>query len=116
MLEAAGRIMSKVRTIAAASYKKSIGRPWIYPRYDLPYVAGPLPVQYFKAWRTIAKMSLPDHMLRRTADDAPETHSERMFADLPKPLPAQEEGQRAGLQTALKYSEKRRARKVASAA
>ncbi|MBC7272093.1 MAG: fatty acid desaturase, partial [Streptomyces sp.] len=85
-------------------------------KYDLPYVAGPLPVQYFKAWRTIAKMSLPDHMLRRTADDAPETHSERMFADLPKPLPAQEEGQRAGLQTALKYSEKRRARKVASAA
>ena len=58
-------------------------------KYGLPYVAGPLPVQYFKAWRTIAKMSLPNHMLRRTADDAPETHSERMFADLPKPLQAQ---------------------------
>ncbi|AVZ40524.1 MULTISPECIES: acyl-CoA desaturase [unclassified Dietzia] len=85
-------------------------------KYDLPYVAGPLPVQYFKAWRTIAKMSLPDHMLRRTADDAPETHSERMFADLPKPLPAQKEGQRAGLQTALRYASKRRARKLASAA
>ncbi|MDX2356281.1 acyl-CoA desaturase [Dietzia sp. PP-33] len=85
-------------------------------KYDLPYVAGPLPVQYFKAWRTIAKMSLPNHMLRRTADDAPETHSERMFADLPKPLKAQGEGQRAGLQTALEYTRSRRSRKVAPAA
>jgi len=38
-LESATRLMSKVRTIAAASYKKSIGRPVIYPRYDLPYTA-----------------------------------------------------------------------------
>ncbi len=37
-LETVARLMSKVRTIAAASYKKSIGVPWIYPRYDLPYV------------------------------------------------------------------------------
>lgn len=37
--DAAARLMSKVRTIAAISYKKSIGQPWIYPRPDLPYVA-----------------------------------------------------------------------------
>lgn len=37
--ENAARMMSKVRSIAAASYKKSIGRPMIYPRYDLPYTA-----------------------------------------------------------------------------
>ena len=85
-------------------------------KYDLPYVAGPLPVQYFKTWRTIAKLSLPNHMLRDTTDDAPETHSERMFADLPKPLPAVE-GQRAGLKTALQHHRAtRRARKVAAVA
>ncbi|MDV7999659.1 acyl-CoA desaturase [Rhodococcus sp. IEGM 1408] len=84
-------------------------------KYDLPYVAGPLPVQYFKTWRTIAKLSLPNHMLRRTADDAPETHSERMFADVPEVLPTQA-GQRAGLNTALNYIRSHRAGKVATAA
>jgi citrate synthase len=34
---AAGRLMSKVRTIAAASYKSSVGEPLIYPRYDIKY-------------------------------------------------------------------------------
>jgi citrate synthase len=34
----AARLISKVRTIAAAAYKKSIGRPQIYPRAELPYV------------------------------------------------------------------------------
>lgn len=48
-------------------------------KYDLPYTSGPLPVQYAKTWRTIAKLSLPDRFLRATADDAPETRSERMF-------------------------------------
>ncbi len=38
-MDSAARIMSKVRTIAAAAYKKSIGQPMIYPRYDLHYVA-----------------------------------------------------------------------------
>lgn len=33
------RLLSKVRTIAAASYKKSIGQPIIYPRNDLSYCA-----------------------------------------------------------------------------
>lgn len=71
-------------------------------KYDLPYVAGSLPVQYYKTWRTIAKLSLPNHMLRRTADDAPETSSERMFEGEPKPLPSTN-GHKAGLKTALRY-------------
>jgi len=39
-------------------------------------------MQYGKTWRTIAKLSLPNKYLRDTADDAPETRSERMFAEL----------------------------------
>jgi citrate synthase len=38
-LETAARLMSKVRTIAAASFKKSIGQPIMYPRFDLSYTA-----------------------------------------------------------------------------
>jgi len=38
MLQAA-RLMSKIRTIAAASYRKSIGRPMNYPRLELRYTA-----------------------------------------------------------------------------
>lgn len=38
-LEATARLLSKVRTIAAASYKKSIGQPIVYPRFDLKYTA-----------------------------------------------------------------------------
>jgi len=34
---AAARLMSKVRTIAAASYKASVGEPLVYPRYDYKY-------------------------------------------------------------------------------
>lgn len=33
------RILSKMRTIAAFSYKKSIGHPLVYPRHDLSYCA-----------------------------------------------------------------------------
>jgi len=51
-------------------------------KFDLPYTSGPFPVQYAKTWRTIAKLSLPDRFLRDTADDAPETRSERMFESL----------------------------------
>lgn len=36
-LSAAARLMSKVRTIAAASYKKSIGQPVAYPKPELDY-------------------------------------------------------------------------------
>jgi citrate synthase len=38
-MEPAARLMSKVRTIAAASYRKSIGRPINYPRTELRYTA-----------------------------------------------------------------------------
>ena len=53
-------------------------------RYDLPYVSGPLWKQYLQSWRTIARLSLPDRYLRRTADDAPETRSEKMFGHGPR--------------------------------
>jgi len=35
----AARLISKVRTIAAFTYKKSIGYPLVYPRHDLSYCA-----------------------------------------------------------------------------
>ncbi len=35
----AARLLSKVRTIAAFSYKKSLGQPLIYPRHDYSYCA-----------------------------------------------------------------------------
>jgi citrate synthase len=35
----ATRLLSKLRTIAAFSYKKSIGEPFVYPRHDLKYCA-----------------------------------------------------------------------------
>ncbi len=37
--EAAARVLSKVRTIAAYAYRRSIGRPFIYPDPKLKYVA-----------------------------------------------------------------------------
>jgi citrate synthase len=33
------RLLAKAKTIAAFSYKKSIGQPYVYPRNDLEYVA-----------------------------------------------------------------------------
>ncbi|HOJ63089.1 MAG TPA: citrate synthase [Spirochaetota bacterium] len=33
------RLISKIRTIAAFSYKKSIGEPYVYPRYEFKYCA-----------------------------------------------------------------------------
>ena len=51
-------------------------------KYDLAYTTGSLLVQYGKAWRTIAKLSLPNKYLSDSADDAPETRSEKMFAEL----------------------------------
>jgi len=71
-------------------------------KYDLPYTSGPLPVQYSKTWRTIAKLSLPDRFLRDSADDAPETRSERMFDVL---APAERP---RGLKTALAAVRRRR--------
>ncbi|MHC4442404.1 MAG: citrate synthase [Planctomycetota bacterium] len=46
--DAVARIMSKIRTIAAASYKKSVGQPMIYPRPDLSYTANFLHMMFSK--------------------------------------------------------------------
>jgi citrate synthase len=51
-MEPAARLMSKVRTIAAASYRKSIGRPVIYPRSDLRYTANFLHMMFSNPYRS----------------------------------------------------------------
>ncbi|KUI36405.1 fatty acid desaturase [Mycobacterium sp. GA-2829] len=76
-------------------------------KYDLPYTTGSFLVQYGKSWRTIAKLSLPDRFLRDTADNAPETRSERMFADL-------EPTQRRGLRSSIAAVRTRRREKRAA--
>lgn len=87
-------------------------------KYDLPYTSGPFPVQYAKAWRTIAKLSLPDKYLSATADDAPETASERRFKEgLPEGVRLQatideETGARRGLRSAIASLRSRRNRTV----
>jgi NADPH-dependent stearoyl-CoA 9-desaturase len=68
-------------------------------KYDLPYTTGPLLRQYWQSFWTIAKLALPDTWLRRTSDDAPETHSEKKFAG---ETPPEVNGKRYGLRTALK--------------
>jgi fatty acid desaturase len=75
-------------------------------KYDLPYTTGSFLLQYGKTWRTIAKLSLPDKYLRYTADDAPETRSERMFTEL-------EPSQRRGLKSAIAAVRARRREKRA---
>jgi linoleoyl-CoA desaturase len=72
-------------------------------------------VQYAKTWRTIAKLSLPDRFLRDTADDAPETRSERMFASLGPEFAANDflSGRR-GLNTAIAAVRRWRADRTAS--
>jgi fatty acid desaturase len=72
-------------------------------KYDLPYTTGSFLVQNAKTWRTIAKLSLPDRYLRSTADDAPETRSERMFTELEPGFGGTDvaTGRRRGLKTAI---------------
>jgi len=72
-------------------------------KYDLPYTTGSFLVQYAKTWRTIAKLSVPDKFLRDTADNAPETRSERMFAALAPDFADTDPvtGRRRGLKTAI---------------
>ena len=72
-------------------------------KYDLPYTTGSFLVQYGKAWRTIAKLSLPNEYLSASTDDAPETCSERMFAELEPGFAATDPatGGRRGLKTAI---------------
>jgi linoleoyl-CoA desaturase len=69
----------------------------------LPYTTGPFLLQYAKTWRTLAKLSLPDKFLRDTVDNAPETRSERMFADLEPGFSGieHETGRRRGLRSAI---------------
>ncbi|GAA4403551.1 NADPH-dependent stearoyl-CoA 9-desaturase [Tsukamurella soli] len=62
-------------------------------KYDLPYTEGSLAKQYGLTSRTIAKLSLPDKLLRATSDDAPETASELRFAMRDKLSHAQESAQ-----------------------
>ncbi|MEP0841511.1 MAG: citrate synthase [Phycisphaerae bacterium] len=50
-MEASARLLSKVRTIAAASYKKSIGQVMEYPRYDLPYVSNFLHMMFSQPYK-----------------------------------------------------------------
>ena len=47
-LECVARLMSKLRTIAAFSYKKSIGEPYMYPRSDLHYTANFMHMMFSK--------------------------------------------------------------------
>ena len=74
-------------------------------KYDLPYTTGPLGKQYMLAFRTIHKLALPDRFLKRTADDAPETSSERKFAQLSDTMSALRvdpvTGERRGLRSAM---------------
>ncbi|MGN2638246.1 fatty acid desaturase family protein [Nocardia takedensis] len=68
-------------------------------KYDLPYTTGPLLRQYLLTLRTVHKLAMPDRFLTATADDAPETASERKFHDrelteVPGPI--------RGLRTALR--------------
>src|SRR6201997_1631887 len=72
-------------------------------KYDLPYTTGSFLVQYGKAWRTIAKLSLPNKYLSATRDDAPETCSEQMFAELEPGFAGTDPatGRRRGLKSAI---------------
>jgi len=72
-------------------------------KYDLPYTTGSFLLQYGKTWRTIAKLSLPNKYLHDTADNAPETRSERMFTQLEPGFARTDPatGRRRGLKTAI---------------
>ncbi len=48
VLSVAARLLSKIRTIAAFSYKKSEGHPLVYPRYDLSYCGNFLNMMFDK--------------------------------------------------------------------
>ena len=76
-------------------------------KYDLPYTTGSLPVQYVKSWRTIFKLALPNKYLTATADDAPETASERKFHGEVSAAFDPATGQRRGLLTALETGKRR---------
>ena len=78
-------------------------------KYDLPYTTGSLVRQYLLTLRTIHKLALPDRFLTATADDAPETASERMF-DTRATSAAGSGDPIVGLGTALRARTRRRKR------
>jgi linoleoyl-CoA desaturase len=82
-------------------------------KYDLPYTTGSFLVQYGKAWRTIAKLSLPDKYLHDTVDDAPETRSERMFDELG---PAPRRGLKSAIAAVRTRRREKRIERIADAA
>ena len=49
--QVAASLLSKVRTIAAASYKSSIGDPIVYPRYDMKYAENFLHMMFTKPYK-----------------------------------------------------------------
>ena len=63
-MQPAARLMSKVRTIAAASYRKSIGRPVNYPRTELRYTANFLHMMFSFPHR----LYQPDEVVVRALD------------------------------------------------
>src|SRR6185436_19373268 len=75
-------------------------------KYDLPYTTGSLVRQYFLTLRTINKLALPDSFLTATADDAPETASEKMFEVDARSDPASRDPM-VGLGTALRARARR---------
>ena len=59
-LETVARLMSKVRTIAAASYKTSIGQAIMYPRFDLGYGSNLLHMMFSRpnrSWEVDAEIA-----------------------------------------------------------
>ncbi|HLF09701.1 MAG TPA: citrate synthase, partial [Gammaproteobacteria bacterium] len=63
-MEPAARLMSKVRTIAAASYRKTIGKPVNYPRTELRYTANLLHMMFSHPHR----LYQPDEVVVRALD------------------------------------------------
>jgi linoleoyl-CoA desaturase len=78
-------------------------------KYDLPYTTGSLGRQYLQSFWTIAKLALPDKLLKATSDDAPETHSELKFrirAGMRESFGVEPvTGRRRGLRTAIRELE-----------
>jgi len=61
--EAAARLISKVRTIAAYSYRKSRGLPYIYPDPNLPYVKNFLHMMFSEPYEQHIASPEVDHAL-----------------------------------------------------
>ena len=89
-------------------------------KYDLPYTTGSFLVQYGKTWRTLAKLSLPNKYLLDSADDAPETRSERMFLELgpefaeTDPVTGRRRGLKSAIATVRGWRRDKRAARVAA--